>query len=168
MHKPVNWMPQIGSEWVEVLFLLAVPGAQYYTTTTVSHGEEQRCTFGQGDLFLLLTLHVFLPSAIHFWSRLPKDSSVIPRVRPIASVLSVFGQSQDVCYFHIAEKVIILLWIFLKSRKSCSWCENEKTLRHHGFSKMKSKRKMSDWKVNSHNEGRFDLKVSLLKMNLRS
>ena len=66
MHKSVTWLPQIGSESVEVLFLLAAPGAQYFTETTVSHGEEQRCTFGQGDLFLLLTLHVSLPGGSHF------------------------------------------------------------------------------------------------------
>lgn len=53
MHKSVTWLPQIGIESVEILFLLAVPGAQYFTATTVSHGEIQRCTFGQGDLFLL-------------------------------------------------------------------------------------------------------------------
>lgn len=66
MHKSVTWLPQIGSESVEVLFLLAAPGAQYFTETTVSHREEQRCTFGHGDLFLLLTLHVSLPGAGHF------------------------------------------------------------------------------------------------------
>ena len=50
MHKSVTWLPQIGSESVEVLFLLATPGAQYFTATTVSHGEEQRCTFGSGGI----------------------------------------------------------------------------------------------------------------------
>lgn len=67
MHEPVTWRPQIGSESVEVLFLLAVPEAQYFTATAVSHGEQQRCTFGGGGgLFLLLTLHVSLRSASHF------------------------------------------------------------------------------------------------------
>lgn len=42
MHKSVTRLPQIGSESVEVLFLLAVPGAQYFTAATVSHGEEKR------------------------------------------------------------------------------------------------------------------------------
>ena len=93
MHKSVTWLPQIGSESVEVLFLLAVPGAQYFTATTVSHGEEQRCTSGQRDLFPLLTLRVSEPGASHFGARLADGSSIAPTVRQLARVLSVFGLS---------------------------------------------------------------------------
>lgn len=61
---------------------------------------QQLSVIGRVDLFLLLTRRVSLLSASHFWSRLPASSSFCPRVRPLASILSVFGWSHPSYFYY--------------------------------------------------------------------
>lgn len=140
MCQSVTWLAQIGSESVEVLFLLAVPGAQCFTATTVSHGVEQGRTFGRVDLFLLLTRHVSVqatfevnyqpaPLSLPEWDHLPVYYQYLDSLISLASInvaivqLYIWSKSRVKKNLHINFK--LLCWGGGCLGLLVGWCEKE-------------------------------------------